>query len=259
MRLPPCSLVGFSLEILEGLVTVIGGFTPQDHQDSDKLLSLVDRRWQECHPPMPTARHYTTAVANSNILIVAGGSVKNNSRISTVEIYDIPQKVWSRSVNLPLPLSSSISALCSEDFYILGGFTDQGQQTSVAVCCSVQDLTRLSTPADDKRAPVETRQMYTLGFPWRELPGVPLTYSTCVTLNGSLVLTGGMKHSKKASGEVYRYNSSEFSWELIGLVPTPRYCSVAAVIPTSRELMVVGGLNGPIGCDYVNLMEVAIY
>lgn len=86
-----------------------------------------------------------------------------------------------------------------------------------------------------------------------------MTYTTCATLNGSLILTGGLKHSKKTTGEVYRYDPMEYTWELIGVVPTPRYCSVAAVIPTSRELLVVGGLNGPTGSDYVNLMEVATF
>lgn len=251
--------MGFSLVIIEGLVIVVGGFTPQQHQDTDKILGLVDGQWQEHYPPMPTARHYTTAVASGNTLIVAGGSVKNNSRVATVEILDISKEVWSRGVDLPLPLSSLISALCNEDFYVLGGFTHQGKQSNVAVCCSIQDLIRSSTPANDKSTPVETRQMYTLGFPWRELPDAPLTFSSCVTLNGSLVLTGGMKHSKKASGEIYRYDPIEYLWELIGIVPTPRYCSVAAIAPTNRELLVVGGLNGAIGCEYINLMEIATF
>ena len=251
--------MGFSLVIIEGLVTAVGGFTPQQHQDTGKILGLVDGKWKEHYPPMPTARHYTTAVVSGNMLIVAGGSVKNNSRVATVEILDIPKGVWSRGIDLPLPLSSSISTVCSENFYVLGGFTQQGKQSSIGVSCSIEDLIRLSTPADGKHAPVETRQIYKLGFPWREMPDVPLAFSTCVEQNGNLVLTGGMKHSKKPSGEIYRYDPIEYIWELIGFIPTPRYCSVAAIVPTNRELLIVGGLTGPIGCDYVNLVEMATF
>ena len=239
----------------------MGGFVPFDHQDTDKILtySEADESWKEIHPPMPTARHYATSVTSGSTLIVAGGSVKNNQRVATVEILNVEKGVWSRGVDLPLPISSPASALCGEDFYVLGGFSPEGKQSTVAVCCSVRDLIRSSTPASEKKAQAETRETYTLGFPWREIPDAPLTYSSCTTMNGSLVLAGGMKHSKKTSGEVFRYDNMEYSWELVGVVPTPRYCSVAAVIPSTRELLVVGGLNGPTGCDYVNLLEVATF
>ena len=240
----------------------MGGFTPSDHLDTDKILtfSTSEQSWKEIHPPLPTPRHYATAVTSGNTLVVAGGSIRNNQRVATVEILDIAKKAWSRGIDLPLPISSPVSVLCGEDFYVLGGFSPQGKQSTVAVCCSVRDLIRSSTSVGEKKNTVETtRETYTLGFPWREIPDAPLTHTTCSSLNGSLVLVGGMKHSKKASGEVFRYDAMEYSWELIGVMPTPRYCSVAVVVPSSRELLVVGGLNGPTGCDYVNLLEVATY
>ncbi len=254
--------MGFSLAIIEGSLSIVGGFTPFDHADTDKILtysSEMDGTWKEIYPPLPTARHYVTTATSGNTLIVAGGSIKNNQRIATVEILDIAKKEWSRGVDLPLPISSPSSVLCGEDFYVLGGFSPEGKQSTVAVCCAVRDLIRSSTPASEKKTQVETRETYTLGFPWREIPAAPLTHTTCTSLNGSLVLVGGLKNGKKASGEVYRYDTMEFSWELIGVIPTPRYCSVSAVVPSSRELLVVGGINGPIGCDTVNLLEVAIF
>ena len=51
----------------------------------DKLLSLmVDGKWVEHFPPMPTKRFRTAVVSTEKYLVLAGGS-----RLDTVEVMDV--------------------------------------------------------------------------------------------------------------------------------------------------------------------------
>jgi hypothetical protein len=243
-------------------LTAVGGYTIRQHKDSNKLVSLVAGKWEEQYPPMPTARHYAMAVvANGKKLVVSGGSVGNNARIGTVEVLDLEAKTWHKADNMPLPLSSASFSICGDDIYLVGGFNSQGNASCDAFTCKINDLLR-STENKPQMKGMHNRQ---LGLSlWRKITDVPTTHTTCTVLappggNMHLVAVGGLKSSKRPTGDVYRYDPSTNVWELVGSMPTPRCCTTVASLDCG-EMMVVGGTNRQLGGgDCTNLLEVATF
>lgn len=254
-KLNHCPYCGFSLVVIAGLVTAIGGYNSRKQEDSNKLVSLMDGKWVEYYPPMPTCRYYTTAVVTPKKVIVAGGSVKNNVRVHTVEVMDIETKEWSKVASLPKALSSSCSVVYGDNAFLIGGFDAHGRPSSTVLTCSVNELIQSAFPPTEREnmTPIDMS-----GTPWRTLPDLPVTYSHCTIVNGHLVTVGGMKASKRPTGDIFHYDPSTSSWEVIGGVPTPRYCSVTVTLP-SKELIVVGGLSGGNNTDCINICEAASF
>ena len=124
---------------IEGLVTAIGGYN-HFQQDQNKLLSLIDGRWLEHYPSMPTSRHYASAILVGDKLIVCGGSTGNNTRINTVDVMDTQTKGWSKGAGLPFPLSSCSCCVVGSELYLVGGFTAQGIVNSGVLACRVEQL-----------------------------------------------------------------------------------------------------------------------
>lgn len=259
---------GFALVVVHGLVTAVGGYDIRYHKDYNKLVSLVDGKWVEQYPPMPTARHYTTAVvASGPKLIVAGGSVGNNIRINTIEVMDVQTKTWHKADNLPLPLSSISLNISGDDLYLVGGFDNRGDATCIASTCKISDLLR-STEEKPQKGPQSKLMGLSL---WRQIVDVPTTHTSCVVLEppggnggsisgGHLVAVGGLKSSKRPTGDVYRYDPLTNLWEIAGAMPTPRCCVGVAASPGGGEMMVVGGTNRQMGsADCTNLLEVATF
>ena len=80
--LPNCPFFSFSLAILNGQLTTIGGGPL-----TNKLMSLTNEyKWTEKFPPMPTKRMLSTAVCTGTVLIVAGGAGLRFKSLATVEI-----------------------------------------------------------------------------------------------------------------------------------------------------------------------------
>ena len=80
--LPNCPFFSFSLAILNGQLTTIGGGPL-----TNKLMSLTNEyKWTEKFPPMPTKRMLSTAVCTGTVLIVAGGAGQRFKSLATVEI-----------------------------------------------------------------------------------------------------------------------------------------------------------------------------
>ncbi len=85
-----------------------------------------------------------------------------------------------------------------------------------------------------------------------------VTLATSCIINKHLVIMGGLKHSKRPSGDIYRYDRQNHAWDVVGSLPTARYCSCAATMENG-ELMVVGGVSGQPGSEVMNLLEVAMF
>ncbi|MCG8622751.1 MAG: protein kinase, partial [Proteobacteria bacterium] len=89
--LPNCPFFSFSLAILNGQLTTIGG-----DPLTNKLMSFTDEcKWIEKFPPMPTKRMFTTAVCTGTVLLIAGGVGENLKILATVEVLNLETSQWS--------------------------------------------------------------------------------------------------------------------------------------------------------------------
>ena len=217
-----------SLAVINGQLTGIGGCC--NVTSTNKLLSLRDGlfhgHWSAVFPRMPTRRHGTTAVVSEEHLIVAGGTTGSyrENNLNTVEVMNSKTLVWSTVASLPHPYNLASSTICGDHLYILGGLDDK-DKIKLVVTCSLTEL--LQSPSSPSTAV------------WHRVADAPAYYSICAVVNGELLAVGGYENNK-ATSAVHKYNPTTNSWDLINNMPTARYKSLVAVLPTN-EMIVVGG------------------
>ena len=85
--LPQCHRKYFTLTVVSGLVTTVGGEQSTWHGDkvTNTLLSLLPSehgrwKWVEHFPPMPTRRQLTAVVCSGKAVVVAGGNGGGGTR-----------------------------------------------------------------------------------------------------------------------------------------------------------------------------------
>ena len=144
-ELPECPNYGFSLAMVNSLLTAIGGLT-SNSEVTNSLFSLTDNKWTKRFPPMPTKRRLTAAVCSGRSLVVAGGVGEGNKDLSTVEVMDTETLQWSRTSRLPQPLREATATLCGDQVYMLGGFDQNDKQSKSVFTCSLAALLQSCQP-----------------------------------------------------------------------------------------------------------------
>ena len=238
-KLPKCPHIDFTLVVVNGVLTAVGG-SDTSYNVTNKLLSLVgEGKWVEQLPCMPTKRCLFAAVCIGKTLVVIGGY--SGVRLKTVELLDIDSLQWFIASELPYPLSSGSATVCGDNLYLVGGYDGSGLTKSV-LTCSLSALVQSAKPATlggrSEKAFSQTEQV------WREVASLPVVYSTCASLNGQLIAVGGWdSHNKKTTNSVYAYDPTTDRWDVISTMPTARSHCLVAVLP-GNQLMVVGGYTG---------------
>ena len=141
--LPECPKRFFSIAVVNGLLTAVGGRKSLT-APTKSLLSLsqqkgwllTQKKWIEQFPPM-TYYHNSPAVATTNTsLIVAGGWGPDEDK-AAVEVMDTETLHWSTLASLPHPLWQATAAICGGRMYIGGGIASSYKYEwtkSVLVC-----------------------------------------------------------------------------------------------------------------------------
>ena len=224
-KLPECPYRYSSLAVINGQVTTIGGCKDYTIKDTytNKLLSLPD--YKEVFPTMPTKRQGTTAATSKEHLIVAGGRIGllSADKVNIVEVMDTRALVWSTVASLPQPYYFASVTISRDQLYILGGADDKGKTKSVLTCSLIELLQSSSSSSI-----------------WHRVADAPAYWSTCAAVNGELLAVGGCDKGVKPSSAIHKYNLTTNSWDLISNMPTARWYSLVAVLPTN-EMMIVGG------------------
>ena len=271
-ELPECPNYEFSLAVVNGLLTAIGGHVDKSliSPPTNALLSYTGKKWKKQFPPMPTKRWLTAVVCSGKSLVVAGGSTitlgEGTKYLNTVEVMNTETLHWSTASSLPFRIYQATATLCGDQVYMLGGFDrDKNNSKSVFTCsltallksCQPQSLggrlkslSFASEPKDLSRSEV-----------WHQLADTPYTLSTCASLQGQLLAVGGKDFCTyddddniKATA-VHAYNPTTNSWEVISRMATPRRRCLVAVLP-HNELMVVGGETFGTSTDSVEIATI---
>ena len=146
--LPECPKKYFSIAVVNGLLTAIGG----KHSDTptktllslshDRLLGISRQKWIEQFPPM-TYYHNNPVVVTTDIsLIVAGGWGPDQGK-APVEVMDTKTLRWSTVASLPYPRHQATATICGGRMYIGGGYS--GEWTKSVLMCEVSDLLQSAT------------------------------------------------------------------------------------------------------------------
>ena len=235
--LPACPNNVFSLAVVNGLLTAIGGET-SNIKLTNSLLSFTDNKWTKRFPPMPTKRYSTAVVCSGNSLVVAGGS-NGVTNLTTVEVMDTDTLRWFTARSLPHPLCQAMAALCGDQVFMLGGRDQSEKQSKSVFACSLAALLKSCQP-QSSGARLRTLSLTSRPKVWRQLADTPVALSTCASLQEQLLTVGGEDLDEEEATAIHAYNTTTNSWEVIGHMATPRSQCLVAVLP-HNGLMVVGG------------------
>ena len=231
--LPECPRMNFTLTVVNDLVTVVGG---GKFFVSNTLFSLLEdggrRKWVEHFPPMPTKRHSTAVVCRGKALVVAGGE-RYMFTLATVEVMNTDTLQWSIASNLPCPLSGASATICEDKIYLVGGQDNNGTSTNSILTSSLTNLLQSRTNSV-----------------WHLIADLPVSQSTCVTLNGRLLAVSGVIQKDIEFvhtyllfyNAIYVYNPVTDFWEITSRFTRARCNCLVAVLP-GNKLMVVGGVT----------------
>lgn len=245
--LPHCTHIHFSLAVINGLLTAVGGELADE--PTNVLLSLTgsgNKTWSKTFPPMPTKRYWAIAVCSGKSLIVAGGTTSTSSNLDNlaiVEVMDTETRQWFVASSLPHPFACASATVSQGHVYMLGGLNRNGK-TKMVLACLLTDLLRscrpLSLGVQSLRAHLRRALSLTNQPVWWKVADQPAYLSSCDTLCGQLLAVGGLEEDNNPTSIVHKYNSVSNSWEVIGHMETARYWPLVAVLP-SNKVMVGGG------------------
>ena len=225
----PCVYHNSALVFIDGALTTVGG---DDGARYMKQLYTLQKtklppkiEWKEKYPPMNTPRNRPTIVSTSDCLFVIGGG-GDGSWINIVEMFDVGKKSWCRLASLPKCFQYPSATIVCNDVHVIGLVSD-------VYSCSLQDLKESSKP-------VELQTMSRMQT-WKQLPSLPVQYSTVAAILEQLVIVGGRKeNSTDAVKSIHQFINGR--WIKIGSMSSNR--SMCLVVSSSpHEMVVVGGVD----------------
>lgn len=125
--LPITAYYTFSMAVIQGLLTLIGGSNVVTAYVSDALTSYEEgtKKWGVKFPPMLSKRCATSAVSTSTHVIVVGGisDGDDSTYLDVVESLDLSSMLWSTVSSFPKPVTFMSASVCSLTgrIYLLGG------------------------------------------------------------------------------------------------------------------------------------------
>ena len=217
---------GYVLTTYNSQLVLVGGKDPTTGKISNQLWVMDEQQWDpeqqywaQPLPPMTTKCSRASAVSVDHHLIVAGGLNDKLDRLNVVQVYDGHQ--WKRVQPLPKAGYFMKSALLDGIWYLSGG----SEQEKEIYCASIHSLIATTSSKRAKQASV-----------WKELPNVPLEWSTPIVIEKQLAVVGGYTYSSA----IHVYSHSTNSWVHVEDLPVACYSTCTLVLPTG-ELLVVGG------------------
>ena len=228
-KLKRCEHGYFSLAVIDDRLTTIGG--SYANIATGNLFCLTEcsseMKWEELLPPMPTARIRPAVVTTPTNLIVAGGL--NGDALTVVEVLDTNTLEWFLASSIPKALGSPHMSLCGGNLYL--------SEHNTIFSCSVEELLKSCKPASTDSSDG--------GSVWTKLADIPVSHwASLMTYSGCVLSIGGSDKYDEGTptGAIHCYDERSDSWSVIGEMPTPRYDTLVAVLP-SNELIMVGGYD----------------
>ena len=247
-ELKKCPNKYFSLAFINDRLTTIGGMNVENTCVNTLLSltgsgSLESRVWENSLPQMPTKRVRPAAITTLTHLVVVGGTkLLYSGGLSTVEVMDIKNQQWFTARSLPEKSPYPQLAVCGEYLY--------STYANHAFSCSMKGLLQSC-----QVQPTSTKSVAV----WNGLSDIPVYSESSLIVHGENVLAlGGVDKTGKRTGAIYCYNKSTNSWQRVTRkMPTPRSHILAAVLPSTNELVVTGGMKkGFIKCNIIEIGQI---
>ena len=251
-RLPDNPNEAFSLAVIDGVITSVGGLGSNGPTNTLRSLTGEGERkqWSEIFPPMPTPRHSTACITTEKALVVAGGSA--HGHLDTVEVMEINLRQWSTVHSLPQTISKSSAIVCGDSLYLAGGLIGPSGTKSVFTC-SLSDLWQPETSGPRPRS--RSFRFFNRSNIWKEISSLPVIWSTLATFDDHLLAIGGDDDSGNPTTDVYRYDSHTDSWHVISQMKNKRSQCFTVTLPEDQLIVVGGWTQDAVKTDIVEILE----
>lgn len=248
-KLPKCPQTRFGLAVINSLLTAVGG--DADGLFTSCLSSFSDGKWVQVFPPMPTKRYWPAVISAQHYLIAAGGWALGGVSepvLSTVEVMDTDSLEWHTAASVPYPADHMSATVCGGRLYILGGRTKYNCRTNQGFTCTLDSLIcSCCSPSETPSYTNETRV-------WQRVADVPVSGSTCATLNGRVLAIGGNDSHGNPIPTVHTYNLDSNVWLPLVNQNMPSARSFCLVVGLESCVIAVGGfISSNIKCATVEV------
>ena len=229
--LPPAPVRLFGMGELNGQLVIVGGKTSQGVVTGKvRMLDSSSQKWEESIPPMPTARDNAAVFSQPSCLTVVGGAYQRYNNLSkcNVEIFVPQTSQWHKTSCAFSPLCNMTTTVIHNKCFLAEYYSTKVYQLCVSV--------HLATTTGSSVTPQVTTE-------WKVLPGLPYERFALGSLNGCLLAVGGGEWDRPIS-TVQCYSPITNTWERVGDLPDQRCVCSTVLLPTTGELLVMGGVHG---------------
>ena len=241
-RLPPPGQYWGRLVVINSKLTIIGGGDNTTGKRTNKVTTYNNNSWNNIYPNMIKARRKPGALVHLDYVIVAGGSIADETFSDDIELLNYTQSshwVITR-MKLPEPMGAPSLTISDNLLYIVGYDRAIGR-TNAAYKLSIDIIT---SPADQLNS-----------NHWTRLPLAPHGHTAIVPNTSPPVIIGGHDKQSVPTADIRVLNVPNNSWKKIASLTSPRACT--AVVPINLDsILVIGGIIG--GRDVKEAMKHSI-
>ena len=227
-KLPPLDYKYYGMTAHNSQLVVVGGWHHSTGKNTNELSVWDTERsvWTRPYPPMTIPSRGSSVISYDRFILVVGGIGEDGKYFARVQVLDTTNRQWYQTTPLPEPCVHLTSCVIDNMVYLLGGrirdvWTSNEHVFSVSLDKLISNAVSPSTGATPS--------------PWSTLEDLPVTHSTALALQGSLLAVGGWR-----SSAIYAYQPSSKSWVKVGDLPREQWACGCAILPNG-ELLVAGG------------------
>ena len=232
-QLPPHKYIQGRLQIINGHLTVIGGWNINTNMATNNVSTLINNSWTNHYPNLSRARCKPGVVSHSEYVIVAGGVKDKNTFHNDIEILNTTQPShWiMTSILLPEPMWNIFPTI-SDNMIVIVGYTGANTFSS-SYQLPVGIITSSTTPPATSGQPVQ----------WMKLPSAPHYNTITIPNSHPPVIMGGHDLQYVPTSDVAMLDDSRNKWKRIASLSNPR-AYLSAVPIDSDTIFVLGGTKG---------------
>ncbi len=240
----------FSLGQVKKELVTIGGWNYTKKKATKKIMHVGGRKWmKKGSHKMPTPRHSLVVISLPLHVIAAGGMVdQDNRHTDIVEIYHIETTEWSKVESLPNAACSFKSLGVLNDCVYIIGNRDENNRLNKMYCASL-DLLLLSCK---QPAALPAGDGHQAPSAWKEVIDTPMYSPSALVVCNIILAIGGYKNAECSNTEldssIHAYSPTLNTWIRVGQLPCPLTAESAMGVLSSRELLVIGGINEENAC-----------
>ena len=227
-ELPPLNCKYYGMTAHNFQLVVVGGWHHSTLKETNKLSVWDTERsvWTHPYPPMTIPSSGSSVISYNRFIIVVGRRGEDGKYLARVQVLDTTNRQWYQTTPLPEPCVHLTSCVIGNIVYLLGGWIRYGMRPNEQVfSVSLDKLVSNALSSSTGATP----------SPWNTLEDLPVTLSTALALQGSLLAVGGLD-----SSAIHAYQPSSKSWVKVGDLPREQRKCGCAILPNG-ELLVAGG------------------